>query len=72
MRGGQGDEVRGRGTSSDRSSTTQGRCRGCVAQDLVTMEIRALPADAVIVASGGCGLFFGRSTNSMACNAQRP
>ena len=25
-----------------------GRCRGCVAQDLVTMEIRAFPADAVI------------------------
>ena len=32
-----------------------GRCRGCVAQDMVTMEIRALPADALIVASGGCG-----------------
>jgi succinate dehydrogenase / fumarate reductase flavoprotein subunit len=46
----------------------QGRCRGCVAQDLVTMEIHALPADAVIVASGGSGLLFGRSTNSMACN----
>ena len=44
-----------------------GRCRGCVAQDLVTMEIRTFPADAVIIASGGCGLIFGRSTNSMAC-----
>ena len=45
-----------------------GRCRGCVAQDLVTMEIHALPADAVIVAGGGAGLLFGLSTNSMACN----
>ncbi len=45
-----------------------GRCRGCVAQDLVTMKIHALPADAVIVAGGGAGLLFGLSTNSMACN----
>jgi succinate dehydrogenase / fumarate reductase flavoprotein subunit len=44
-----------------------GVCRGCVAQDLVSMEIRSFPADAVIVASGGCGLIFGRSTMSMAC-----
>ena len=44
-----------------------GRCRGCVAQDMVSMEIRALPADAVILASGGCGALFGRSTNSVAC-----
>ena len=44
-----------------------GVCRGCVAQDLVTMEIRAFPADAVIVASGGCGLVYGRSTMSMVC-----
>jgi len=45
----------------------EGRCRGCVAQDLVSMEIRAFPADAVILASGGCGAIFGRSTNSVAC-----
>jgi len=45
----------------------QGVCRGAVAQDLVTMEIRSFPADAVIVATGGCGLIFGRSTMSMAC-----
>ena len=32
------------------------------------MEIRAFPADALILATGGCGLIFGRSTNSMACN----
>ena len=44
-----------------------GRCRGAVGQDLVTMEIRAFPADAVIVGSGGCGLIYGRSTMSMVC-----
>lgn len=45
----------------------QGVCRGCIGQDLVTMAIRAFPADAVVVASGGCGLIYGRSTMSMAC-----
>jgi succinate dehydrogenase / fumarate reductase flavoprotein subunit len=44
-----------------------GVCRGCIAQDLVSMEIRAFPADAVIIATGGCGLVFGRSTMSMVC-----
>lgn len=44
-----------------------GHCRGAICQDLVTMEFRAFPADAVIVASGGCGLVFGRSTMSMVC-----
>ena len=45
-----------------------GRCRGAVAQNLVTMQIRTFKADAVVVASGGCGLIYGRSTMSMACN----
>ncbi|HMO86277.1 MAG TPA: FAD-binding protein, partial [Lacipirellulaceae bacterium] len=45
----------------------EGRCRGAVAQNLVTMEIRAFPADAVVMGVGGCGLIFGRSTMSMAC-----
>lgn len=40
-------------------------CRGIVAQDMKTMEIRAFKADAVILATGGPGLLFGRSTNSM-------
>jgi succinate dehydrogenase / fumarate reductase flavoprotein subunit len=44
-----------------------GICRGCVAQDMVTMEIRSFPAEALVVASGGCGLIYGRSTMSMAC-----
>jgi succinate dehydrogenase / fumarate reductase, flavoprotein subunit len=42
------------GTSSARCSTN-GVCRGCVGQDLVTMEIRAFPADAVIVARAARG-----------------
>jgi len=45
-----------------------GRCRGAVAQNLVSMEVRAFPADAVVIATGGCGVIFGRSTNSVACN----
>ena len=45
-----------------------GVCRGCVAQDLVSMEIRSFAADALVVASGGCGLVYGRSTMSVACN----
>ncbi len=45
-----------------------GRCRGAVAQNLVTMEIRAFRADCVVLATGGCGLIYGRSTMSMACN----
>ena len=44
-----------------------GVCRGAIGQDLNTMEMRAFPADAVIVASGGPGLIYGRSTMSMVC-----
>ncbi len=44
-----------------------GVCRGAVAQNLITMEIRSFPADAVLIATGGCGLIYGRSTMSMAC-----
>src|SRR5215470_9640716 len=45
-----------------------GRCRGGIAINLISMEIRAFPADAVVLATGGCGLIYGRSTMSMACN----
>jgi succinate dehydrogenase / fumarate reductase flavoprotein subunit len=44
-----------------------GRCVGIVAQDLRTMQIRAFRADAVVMATGGCGLVFGKSTNSVIC-----
>jgi len=46
----------------------QRRCVGIVAQDLRTMQIRAFRAEAVVMATGGCGLVFGRSTNSVMCN----
>jgi succinate dehydrogenase / fumarate reductase flavoprotein subunit len=42
-----------------------GVCRGIVAQDLKTMAIKAFPGDAVCLATGGCGIVFGRSTNSV-------
>jgi succinate dehydrogenase / fumarate reductase, flavoprotein subunit len=42
-----------------------GVCRGIVAQDLKTMEIKSFAADAVIMATGGPGIIFGKSTNSV-------
>ena len=47
---------------------SQGVCCGVVAQDMTSMEIRSFPADVVVVASGGPGLIYGRSTMSMMCN----
>lgn len=44
-----------------------GVCRGAIAQDMFSLEIRSFPADAVILATGGCGLIFGKSTMSMVC-----
>ena len=46
---------------------SEGRCCGVVAQDMVSMKIQAFPADAVVVATGGCGLVYGRSTMSVFC-----
>jgi len=45
-----------------------GRCRGAVIQNLFDMKMRALRGDALILATGGCGLVFGRSTMSMVCS----
>ena len=42
-------------------------CRGLVAMNLQTLELKAFQADAVIMATGGPGLIFGKSTNSMTC-----
>lgn len=42
-------------------------CRGLIAMNLQTLELKAFPADAVIMATGGPGLIFGKSTNSMVC-----
>jgi len=44
-----------------------GRCRGAVCQDMVSMQFRSFAADAVVLATGGCGLVYGRSTMSMVC-----
>lgn len=43
----------------------EGVCRGIVAQDLKTMAVQAFPGDAVCLATGGCGIVFGKSTNSV-------
>ncbi len=43
-----------------------GVCRGAVFQNLLTMEIKAFAADAVIIATGGLGYIFGKSTNGVA------
>ncbi|MBI4468503.1 MAG: succinate dehydrogenase flavoprotein subunit [Acidobacteria bacterium] len=42
-------------------------CRGLTAIDLWSMEVDAFPADAVILATGGIGAIFGKSTNSIIC-----
>ena len=42
----------------------KGVCRGCIAQDLATMEIRVFRGDALIIASGGAGVIYGKSTIS--------
>jgi len=41
-----------------------GKCVGIVAQDLHSMEIRAFAGDAVVLATGGPGIVYGKSTNS--------
>ncbi|NNE97403.1 MAG: succinate dehydrogenase flavoprotein subunit [Pyrinomonadaceae bacterium] len=42
-------------------------CRGLVAMNLQTLELKTFPADAVIMATGGPGLIWGKSTNSQVC-----
>src|SRR5262245_13614796 len=44
-----------------------GVCVGCIAQDIKSMAIRYFAADAVVLATGGCGIIFGRSTLSVIC-----
>lgn len=43
----------------------QGRAVGVTAQNLHTMEFRAFKSDAVLMATGGIGMIFGKSTNSV-------
>jgi succinate dehydrogenase / fumarate reductase flavoprotein subunit len=42
-----------------------GACRGIVALDGYSMKVEAFPAAAVMLATGGPGIVFGRSTNSV-------
>ncbi len=44
-----------------------GVCKGIIAQDMRTMKIRSFRADAVVMATGGCGLIYGKSTMSVMC-----
>jgi succinate dehydrogenase / fumarate reductase flavoprotein subunit len=44
-----------------------GVCRGLVAQDLRSMEIRAFREEAVVIATGGPGMIFKNTTNSIIC-----
>lgn len=43
----------------------EGRARGIVAQDLKSMAIESFRGDAVCLATGGPGIIFGKSTNSV-------
>ncbi|MEK4565838.1 succinate dehydrogenase flavoprotein subunit [Alkalihalobacillus sp. FSL R5-0424] len=43
----------------------EGTCRGITAQELSSSKIESFPADAVIMATGGPGIIFGKSTNSV-------
>jgi len=45
----------------------KGNCRGICAMDLRTMKLQTFPAEAVIIATGGNGSIFGKSTNSVVC-----
>ena len=46
---------------------SKGVARGITALNLRTMELRAFQADAIILATGGVGAIFGKSTNSVVC-----
>ena len=45
----------------------QGVCRGICAMNLRDMSVRTFDADAIILATGGNGAIFGKSTNSVVC-----
>ncbi|HXR39501.1 MAG TPA: succinate dehydrogenase flavoprotein subunit [Terracidiphilus sp.] len=46
---------------------SKGVARGITALDLRSMELRSFAADAIILATGGNGAIFGKSTNSVVC-----
>ena len=44
-----------------------GHCKGIVGQDMRSMKIEAFRGGAVVMATGGCGLIYGKSTMSVIC-----
>jgi succinate dehydrogenase / fumarate reductase flavoprotein subunit len=46
---------------------SKGQARGITALNLRSMELRSFPSDAIILATGGIGAIFGKSTNSVVC-----
>jgi succinate dehydrogenase / fumarate reductase flavoprotein subunit len=44
-----------------------GVCRGLTAMSLRSLEVKAFAADALVIATGGIGSIFGKSTNSVIC-----
>ncbi len=46
---------------------SEGVARGICAMNLRSMELVTFPADAIIIATGGNGAIFGKSTNSVVC-----
>ncbi len=46
---------------------SKGQARGITALNLRSMELRSFVADAIILATGGIGAIFGKSTNSVVC-----
>ena len=62
----QGQEIRVLGISLGRARR-QPRLPRHLRQDLRSMEVRTFPADAVIIATGGNGAIFGKSTKSVVC-----
>jgi succinate dehydrogenase / fumarate reductase flavoprotein subunit len=46
---------------------SRGAARGITALDLRSMELRSFAGDAIILATGGVGAIFGKSTNSVVC-----
>jgi succinate dehydrogenase / fumarate reductase flavoprotein subunit len=46
---------------------SKGIARGITALNLRSMELHSFPADAIILATGGVGAIFGKSTNSVVC-----
>ncbi|HEX8924364.1 MAG TPA: succinate dehydrogenase flavoprotein subunit, partial [Terriglobales bacterium] len=46
---------------------SSGQARGITAMNLRTMELQSFASDAIILATGGNGAIFGKSTNSVVC-----